>query len=80
MRTIQYPVTSIVRAIELEKRQEFAFFYNLYASKAVEHQRLMEFLDTIQDQSSMPRVFHILHLKDAIVQAKRKRPRLSPTL
>jgi hypothetical protein len=47
----------------------------LHASKAVVHQRLMGLLDTTQDdQSSMPRVLHILHLRDAMMQAKREQP------
>jgi hypothetical protein len=49
----------------------------LHASKAVPvvHQRLMGLLDTTQDdQSSMPRVLHILHLRDAMMQAKREQP------
>ena len=49
---------------------------SLYTSDAMGHQRLMEFLDATQDQSSMPRGLRILNLKDAIMmmQAKRKQP------
>jgi hypothetical protein len=49
----------------------------LHAPKAVVHQRLMGFLDTTQDQSSMIQClgsYTTLYLRDAMMQEKREQP------
>jgi hypothetical protein len=48
--------------------------YLRVSNAVVLHQILMGLLDTTRDQSSMRPVLHILHLKDAMMQAKREQP------